>query len=251
MTQKSFETIYYLNVGAPNQHPTLPIAKCYASAGCRHLQLDLPSRDPYLEHAPIKMRMAESLNACSDYAAYLNALRELRSALPEVQIEMTVYQDTLEEIGIEPFLAFCNGMKASHLSLLPKQGGDVAALSGQLRAAGVKLLQAIPFDLPAAAVATAVAEDRPVQLMTYSEKPPREGCETLEKAIAWLREQGVKEIYVTMGIRTPERLAEVRQAGADGAYIGSCLMDAWGDERELSSRIAAFEQAVSEEGEEL
>lgn len=249
MTQKCFETIYYLNVGAPNLYPTLPVAKCYTSAGCRHLQLDLPSRNPYLEHDQIKMRMAESLAACGDYAVYLDALSDLRDVLPEVQLEMTVYQDTLEEIGIDPFLVFCNGMEVSHLALLPKQGGDTAELSKLLRAAGVKLLQAIPFDLPADAVATAVAEDRPVQLMTHSDKPPRKGCETLEKAIAWLREQGVKEIYVTMGIRTPERLAEVRQAGADGAYIGSCLMDAWGDERELSRRIAAFERAVCERGE--
>lgn len=249
MTQKSFETIYYLNVGAPSLYPTLSVAKCYAAARCRHLQMDLPSRDPYLEHEQIKARMAESLVACNDLAAYLDALGEMRDALPEVRLEMTVYQDTLEEIGIAPFLAFCDRMKVSYLSLLPKQGGDATKLSKRLRAAGVKLLQAIPFDLPADAVATAVAEGRPVQLMTHSDKPPREGCETLEKAIAWLRGQGAQEIYVTMGIRTPQRLAEVRQAGADGAYIGSCLMDAWGDERELSRRIAAFEQAVCERGE--
>ena len=57
-------------------------------------------------------------------------------------------------------------------------------------------------------------------------------------------------MYVTMGIRTPQRLAEVRRAGADGAYIGSCLIEAWGDQAEFGRRIAAFEQAAEQEAAE-
>lgn len=245
--QRSFKTIYYLNFGAPSRFPTLQIAKCYAAAGCRCLQLDLPSHNPYLENDFIKARMGESLAECNDLTVYLNALKELCRALPEVQLELTVYEDTLRKIGVAEFIHFCHSVRISHLACLPLEGGDCTELQQELSAGGLNLLEAIPFDLPAERVTAAVTAGRTIQLMTMSKNPPRSGCETLEEALIWLRQQGGEELYVTMGIRTPERLAEVRRAGADGAYIGSCLMDAWGDEPELSRRIAAFEAAAFSE----
>lgn len=247
---RGFDTVYYLNFGAPSPAAGVELAAQYAAAGCRHLQLDLPTRDPYLEHDIIRSRMLQSLSAFPDLGVYLDAICALYKRLPEVKLELTAYEDTLREIGLSRFFEFCAQAGIRHVAYLPQRQGADEAFGAKLEAGGLQLLEAVPFHLPDGQVARAVAAGRPIQLMTQSSQPPRPGCETLAGALSWLRRQGARQVYVTMGIRTPQRLAEVRRAGADGAYIGSCLIEAWGDQAELGRRIAAFEQAAEQEAAE-
>ena len=69
-----FDTVYYLNFGAPSPAASVELAVQYAAAGCRHLQLDLPTQDPYLEHDIIRDRMLQSLSAFPSLGVYLDAI---------------------------------------------------------------------------------------------------------------------------------------------------------------------------------
>ena len=51
-------------------------------------------------------------------------------------------------------------------------------------------------------------------------------------------------LFRSTGIKTPEELQQVRDAGADGAYIGSIMMELWDNEPELWKLLDAF-QAVA------
>lgn len=51
-------------------------------------------------------------------------------------------------------------------------------------------------------------------------------------------------IFGVTGIKTPEELQQVRDAGADGAYIGSIMRQLWDNEPELWKLLDAF-QAVA------
>ena len=104
---RGFDTVYYLNFGAPSPAAGVELAAQYAAAGCRHLQLDLPTRDPYLEHDIIRSRMLQSLSAFPDLGVYLDAICALYKRLPEVKLELTAYEDTLREIGLSRFFEFC------------------------------------------------------------------------------------------------------------------------------------------------
>ena len=62
----------------------------------------------------------------------------------------------------------------------------------------------------------------------------------------YIREAGVKApVFGVTGISTVEELREVRDAGADGAYIGTIMMKLWDHEEELWKKLDDF-QAVAE-----
>ena len=163
-----FDTVYYLNFGAPSPAASVELAVQYAAAGCRHLQLDLPTQDPYLEHDIIRDRMLQSLSAFPSLGVYLDAICALHMRLPEVTLELTVYEDTLREIGFSRFFDFCAQAGIRYVAYLPHRQGADEALGAKLEAGGLHLLEAVPFHLPAGQVARAVATGRPIQLMMQS-----------------------------------------------------------------------------------
>ena len=241
---RGFDTVYYLNFGAPSPAAGVELAAQYAAAGCRHLQLDLPTRDPYLEHDIIRSRMLQSLSAFPDLGVYLDAICALYKRLPEVKLELTAYEDTLREIGLSRFFEFCAQAGIRHVAYLPQRQGADEAFGAKLEAGGLQLLEAVPFHLPDGQVARAVAAGRPIQLMTQSSQPPRPGCETLAGAISWLRRQGARQVYVTMGIRSPEEVAFIRASGGDGFFIGSSVMQYYGQPEKLLETLRAYKAAA-------
>ena len=46
----AFELVCYLNFGYPSIEDGIKDAQLYIDNGCRALQLDIPVKDPYLEH---------------------------------------------------------------------------------------------------------------------------------------------------------------------------------------------------------
>ena len=61
------EFICYLSNGYPTIEASYNMAVEYADAGCRMMEVDFPSRNPYLESDYIAGRMKKALEACDDY----------------------------------------------------------------------------------------------------------------------------------------------------------------------------------------
>ena len=61
------EIICYLSNGYPTIEASYNMAVEYADAGCRMMEVDFPSRNPYLESDYIAGRMKKALEACDDY----------------------------------------------------------------------------------------------------------------------------------------------------------------------------------------
>lgn len=60
------------------------------------------------------------------------------------------------------------------------------------------------------------------------------------------RKRGVNApIYATAGITCGASLLEAKQAGASGAFVGSCLMNLWDDEPAMLALLADLEQAAN------
>lgn len=249
---KEFSLIYYLNFGFPSLEASQDMVRYYATCGAQNLQLDLPTRhpDPTMENEFIMDRIARALEACGDYQRYLEAILQVKRELPRLQIEMTVYEETVAEVGGAVFTDFCKKAGITRVSWIPRREGADPSLPEMLRAGGLKLLHPVLFHLPQERVEEAVTRHEPVVLMLEGGggEPYRPGCETLPGALRFLREQGVEgPICVTMGIRSPERVREVLEQGADGAYVGSRLIQAWEDRDELKRLIQEFEKAYRRE----
>ena len=65
------EIICYLSNGYPTIEASYNMAVEYADAGCRMMEVDFPSRNPYLESDYIAGRMKKALEACDDYEKYM------------------------------------------------------------------------------------------------------------------------------------------------------------------------------------
>lgn len=251
MAKNAFRLIYYITFGVPSIAASQEMMRFYARCGAKYLQLDLPCRepDPTIEKEYVINRMKQALAACDDFQLYLDAIAQVKCEYPRLDIEMTLYEDTVAELGADALIAFAKKVGMTRMSWIPSRTNPDAALLQKLREAGLLILHPILFHLPQQEIDDAVQAAEPVILMLEggegNSEPPREGCETVPQALAYLRACGVKgPICVTMGIRTPQRAAELRELGADGAYVGSALMKVWDDPAELSRLLGEFEKAA-------
>ncbi|NLB37167.1 MAG: tryptophan synthase subunit alpha, partial [Clostridiales bacterium] len=99
--------ICYLSNGFPTLEQSARLAEYYAQGGCDIIEIDLPSRNPYLESEFIANRMATALKACDDYDRYMDNILEIRRRLPNTKLLILSYGNTVEEIGVEKYAKFC------------------------------------------------------------------------------------------------------------------------------------------------
>jgi tryptophan synthase alpha chain len=71
------------------------------------MEVDFPSRNPYLESDYIAGRMKKALEACDDYEKYMDSIVAIQKRLPDVKILVLAYENTVEEIGVDRFIEFC------------------------------------------------------------------------------------------------------------------------------------------------
>ncbi|MEG0912071.1 MAG: tryptophan synthase subunit alpha, partial [Oscillospiraceae bacterium] len=92
----------------------------------------------------------------------------------------------------------------------------------------------------------ALESNTPTLLQARSVGKTREGYETFKKALLYLRKSGItKPICASVGIKTPQDIREVKNAGADGAFVGSALMNVIHDEKLLEKTIQQFAEAAN------
>ena len=101
------EIICYLSNGYPTIEASYKIAHEYADAGCKMMEVDFPSRNPYLESDFLKARMGKALEACDDYDKYMESIIRLKKEFPEIKMLVLAYENTVLEIGTEKFINFC------------------------------------------------------------------------------------------------------------------------------------------------
>lgn len=237
-----FHPVFYLVTGWPSMDKTREMVRFYVDHGARALQFDMPSADPYGESDFIKACMKHVRQQYGeDFEVYMQALRDIRADYPQLEMHLTVYPDIVQSIGVTRFADFCN--EIGFFSVL-------SSFPDELRAQGVRAAEFLHYQMAEAAVAHALQTQNPVLLRSnarYEHLEPRDGLRTWAQRINWLRGRGFcGSIYAVAGISTVPQLAEVKAAGADGAYIGSVLMGQWEDKQTLAETLNGF-QALTEE----
>ncbi len=233
----AFELICYLNFGYPTIEDGIRAARDYVESGCTALQIDIPSRDPYLEHASIQDRMRYCLEHTPDYEAYFEGICRIREMYPDLKLVLMLYENTVKELGVERIIAFCKRAGITMSTFVGSDDGIRRALTDS----GVDIACYVQFHLPDDEVSFAKSSRMPTLLQVKSAGKVKPGYDSFEKCLAYLRNVGIGgPVYASVGIKTPEDVRMVKRAGADGAFVGSVLMDAAGDEKALKRRIAGF-----------
>lgn len=235
-----FRPVFYIINGWPSIEKTKEMVDKYVKHGVQALQFDMPSADPSRESEFIQTRMKHARELYgTGYQVYMDALREIRRKYPSLEIHLVLYPDVIETIGLEVFADFCKEIQV--YSVLAMNLEMMRYLNGQ----GIATAAFIGYDTSEEAIRLAKANDN--QIVFLSNKngrtQPREGLVTWMERVRYIREAGVNApIFGVTGISTAEELKEVKEAGADGAYIGTIMMKLWEYETELWMKLDEFQE---------
>ncbi|GKX30222.1 tryptophan synthase alpha chain [Vallitalea longa] len=224
----SVKIIGYLSFGYPTIEKSIERADIYIKAGCDFLEVDFPTDNAYLDSDFIGGRMKAAMEACDDFDKYFKGIETLKEKYPNTPIILLAYEHTIKAIGVEKFIKRCKELETYDLIMVGLENEDI---KNQLIKEGIKISCWVPFDLPEENVTSALASNGFVYLQSKSGGKEKEGYETLDKCIKYLRERGIKNpIYCGVGVSTREDIVRIEKAGADAAFIGSALLKQETDE---------------------
>ena len=234
------EVILYLSNGYPTIEASYNMAMEYADAGCKMMEVDFPSRNPYLDSEFIQNRMLKAVEECDDYEKYMDSVVAIKKKLPDVKILVLAYESTVVEIGVQRFIDFCLENDLKDILLVGNTGDEV---KDQIIAAGLQVSCYVQYHLPQEEIERAKQSNGFVYLQAkpYENQEVNEKYPELKDCIAYLRECGIdRPIYCGVGVHAPEDVKFVKEAGADAAFVGSAILKLHGDVKAMKDKIREF-----------
>lgn len=233
------EVICYLSNGYPSVEEGRKKVDLYYDAGCRIIEIDLPSVDPYLEGDLIAGRMKSALGACSDYDVYLEMIADVKKTYEDLKVILLAYEDTMESIGIEKLVNFC---LENHIKDVIVVGDKTPGFKEKLMDAGLLVSCYIRYHLPEDEIEAAKNSNGFIYLQAKPiGSPINPQFPELKHCVNELRRLGfTRSIYCGVGVYTIEDVAMVKNAGADAAFVGSSILKVDHDPVKLKEVIQSF-----------
>lgn len=236
--------ICYLSNGYPSIEASIKMADEYVSAGCDMIEIDFPSRNPYLEGELIAGRMAKALEVNDNYDDYMEGIIKIKKMHPETYFIVLAYENTICEIGADKYADFIinNGFED-----IIYVGDKSPEIKERLIKRGIRVSCYVQFHQPEEEVKAAVSANgfvyvqaKPTANNTNPEYP------TLKDCIAHLRRVGItRKIYAGVGIYTPGDVAMAKASGADGVFVGSTILKLHDNLPEMRKVISEMKKALN------
>ena len=228
--------ICYLSLGSPSLEQSIINAQNYIDAGCDVVEVDFPAKDPYLDSPYIQDRMANALSNCDDYSKYMETIEAIKAKNPNSAIIVLTYETTVKEIGLNKFIEFCHKNSLKDIILV---GDEFPAVRKTLIENNLLVSTYVQYHLLEAEIEVAKRTNGFIYLQAKSGGKYHEKYQDLKSIIEYLRNE-VKlpnPIYCGVGISTPDDIAMVKEAGADGAFVGSTVLKLQEKPEELKQTI--------------
>lgn len=234
--------IGYLAYGYPTIEKSIETAEVYIKSGCDVIEVGYPTDNAYLDNETIQNTMKDALNKTTDPERYFAGIGMIRKNHPEVELLFLVYEHTIVEIGYNKFVELCREEEIEDIILV---GNKDEIIKDKLIKDGFKISIYVTYELPENPIKEALNSNGFVYLQAKPSGLVKEGYETLDSCIGYLREKGIKTpIYAGVGIQTAEDVNMVSKAGADGVFLGSALLKIQEDYEKLSSFIKMMKGAI-------
>ena len=239
--------ICYLSNGYPTIERSLEIVDRYFEAGCDIVEIDFPARSPYLDSAFIRSRMKRALDVCGDYSRYMDAISEACEKYSGSRFVVLVYEETIEEIGIDSFIDFCRRNALLDIIYIGSTRTDfkIACMDQ-----GLRIATYVPFHLPKDDLAAAERTNGFIYLQYRPEPSADLPFDTLGECIGYVRRNvGIdssRPIYCGVGVESPEDIRRIKESGGDGAFIGSVVLKLHDNPREMKTLIRSMKNATLE-----
>lgn len=235
--------IGYVTGGYPSVEGSLEVARNYIRGGCDMLEISLPLENnreaPYLSNL-----MKKAVAACSDYEVYLDAIHRLRGEYPDIQITILLYNEAAVKIGAERLASFCEENAIHDVNSPDLSDPEVreALVAHGIQEAGLILYEPSEKRLRHA---------QNTNGFLYMQAFPRDGqtlvkhLETPTELIHYIRENGITNpIYCGGGIRKPEDVRTLQDAGADGFFLGTSLLQLAEQPEKFVETVKSFKAAI-------
>lgn len=221
----------YLPAGFPDPDAFGEVVEVAAKAGLDVLEIGLPAADARMDGQVIRtaLQTMRRYGVDVDRALELGALALCRAEC--VGLAM-LYADTLAEYGVERLLVRCARLGIPGLlpvGIDPEAGGELAQLA---RRHGVQMVGFITANADEQMMQAIIAQSSGfVYVQSNGGKTGERASlnEALRNRLARIRclvAPSDLPIAVGFGIRSPEDVARVREMGADGAVVGTALVEA-------------------------
>lgn len=234
--------ICYLSNGYPTREKTIETAARYVEGGCDIIEIDIPNDDAFMDSDLIAGRMRSSWEKSQDYDEYFGNIKTISENHPNAGIIILLYEKTVKAVGVDEFIKKCLANNTKDLILVGTDGDDI---TNKLMAGGLKISSYVPFHLPEEEIEVAKKSNGFVYLQAKSAGKVKEGYETLDKCIAYLKEQGIdRPIYCGVGVSTKEDMQMVSQAGGDAAFVGSAVLNKQDQPKELVEFIKTLKDGT-------
>lgn len=215
--------IAYMSNGYPTLEDSRERMKMFLEAGVDIVEADFPSKDPYLDSEYLQKRIFKALENESNIDVYMDSLLQLQDEVPGIEYLVNIYPETLREIGVEKFVDFMRKIGQDNVLFVGNSDPEIRKEleKHNLYASSFVTREMLPEDLEVTKNANgfvylqAFGDEN-----TYSKEYP-----TLKDCVDKVRTVcDGRPIYCGIGIHSNERLAAVRDAGADGAFLGSIVL---------------------------
>lgn len=237
--------ICYLSNGYPSIDDSVATADRYLEAGCDIIEIDFPSRNPYLDSEFIQSRMKMALEHCDDYSEYMKGIAEIRRRHPDNPFIILIYEETIEEIGGDRFIDFCIEHDFSDVIYI---GSSNMELQKRCMDRGLRISTFVPYHLPKEEIALAQQANGFIYLQSKSSGKVHPQHQSLGQCINYLRTEGgidsSRPIYCGVGVSGPEDVARVKAAGGDGAFVGSAVLKLHDNPQAMKELIGDLKRAT-------
>jgi tryptophan synthase alpha chain len=231
----------FLMAGDPDLSTTADALMALQENGADLIELGIPYSDPLADGPVIQAAAARALAAHTTPAAVLELLASLRGRLT-VPVILFTYSNPLLNRGMEAFCQQAAEAGAAGLVVPDLPLEEAEKLSPIAAGQGLDLVLLVAPTTPAERMARIHAASRGFTYLVSvtgvtGVRTALEG--RVEPLVRALKRQGGCPVAVGFGISSPEQARQVRGWGADGAIVGSALVNVMAEARAAGDTGAA------------
>lgn len=217
------DLIGYLSNGFPSEEETINRAIAYIEGGCDVIEIDLPSNNPYIDGEMIQTRMKASYQADPSLHSHAQTIRKIRTRFPKQKMYVLAYEETIINFGVGAFIRLLQDCNVEIVILVAQSDRKVKQ---ELEKNGIKVASYIRSHLPDEDIQEAQEASGFLYLQVTASEQTTASQNTLSAKIDYLRRKFGSEraINCGVGIYTPEDVKMVKDAGADGVFVGSTIL---------------------------
>ena len=236
----------FLMAGDPDLERTRAVLLALQAAGADMIELGIPYSDPLADGPVIQAAASRALASATTPGKVLEMLGSLRGELT-IPVILFTYSNPLLNRGMEAFCRAAAAAGAAGLVVPDLPLEEAEKLSAIAAAEGLDLVLLVAPTTPADRMGRIAAASRGFTYLVSvtGVTGVRTSIETrVEGLVQQLKGMGPTPVAVGFGIAGPEQARQVRDWGADGAIVGSALVNVMAEactqQQDVATAAGAF-----------